>query len=406
MQETFIIIGAGQSGGEAAQALRQKGFAGRVILIGSEAHAPYERPPLSKKLLAGEMPLERTFIRPRHFYDDKQIELRTSTEVEAIDRQKHQIILGGGEVLSYDKLLIATGARARRLDLKGQDLQGVHYLRTIDESQAIGAEVKPGCHLVAIGAGYVGLEVAAVARRLGAEVTVIEALPRIMARSVPRAISSFYQAEHEAAGVTFRLGSGVSRFIADETGQRVAAIELGDGEIIKADIVVVGVGILPNVELAQAAGLATDNGIVVDEFTQTSDPDICASGDCTSHPNAIIGGRVRLESVQNAVSQGKTAAMAMIGMLKAYTEVPWFWSDQYDLKLQGAGLPDPGDKIVIRGNPENRSFSAFNLRGGRIVAVTAINDMKSFVAGRRWIGEGKMVDPADLANPDTVLKSL
>lgn len=401
MSEVVVIIGAGHAGGTAAATLRQEGFEGRIVLLGDEPYPPYERPPLSKAVLSGAMPLEKTFLRKPSFYEDKAIELRTGAGVETIDRAARTLRLFSGESLAYDKLILATGSRLRRLKVPGADLLGgVYYLRGIDDSLAIKEQLKAGANIVIIGGGYIGLEVAASAAKAGAKVTLIEAMDRVMARVTSATVSSFFQDEHRRHGVDLKLNTGVTALEGEGRVERVVA---GDGSVLAADMVVVGIGILAADELAVAAGLTCDNGIVVDEFTQTSDPAIWAIGDVTNHPNALLGGRLRLESVQNAISQGQTAAKAILGRASAYAEVPWFWSDQYDLKLQTAGIRRASDQEVVRGSPANRKFSVCYLRDGALAAIDTIANLKDFMPAKKLIAEKRPVDPERLANPDIPL---
>ncbi len=403
MSETFVIIGAGHAGGEAAAALRARKFEGRIIILGDEAYVPYERPPLSKQLLSGELEPERLFLKPPAFYQDRDIEIRLDTRVEAIDPKAHSISLADGGALTYDKLLIATGSRVRELPIPGAGLRGVHYLRTIRDTLALRAELKPGVRLVIVGGGYIGLEVAAVARKIGASVAVLEMLPRLMMRVVGPEISQFYETLHRDNGVDIQLDVAVT---AVEGEGRAELVSCGDGSALPADAVLIGVGVLPNVELAEAAGLDVDDGILVDEFAQTSDPDIFAAGDVANHPNSVLGERLRLESVHNAVAQAQCAARSMLGEKIAYAEVPWFWSDQYGIKLQMAGVSHKGDVVVVRGAPSSAKFSALYLRDGRVVAVNAVNHMRDFMAARRMIAAHAHPDPEKIADPEIPLKDL
>jgi 3-phenylpropionate/trans-cinnamate dioxygenase ferredoxin reductase subunit len=400
MSETVVIIGAGHAGGTAAATLRAEGFDGRIVLLGDETWPPYERPPLSKAVLSGAMALERTFLRKPAFYEEKSIELRTGTAVEAIDRAQCQVRLFNGETVAYDKLIIATGSKLRRLQVPGADLLGVYYLRGIDDSLAIKEGLREGAHIVIVGGGYIGLEVAASAAKAGAKVTVLEAMDRIMARVTSETVSHFFEDEHRKHGVDLKLKTGVTAL---EGGGRVERVIAGDGTVLPADLVVVGIGILAQDQLAQEAGLTCDNGIVVDEFTQTSDAAIWAIGDVTNHPNRLLGGRFRLESVQNAISQGQTAAKAILGKATPYAEVPWFWSDQYDLKLQTAGLRRPTDQEIVRGDLANRKFSVGYLRDGALAAIDTIANLKDFMPAKRLIGEKRPIDPERFANPDIPL---
>ena len=308
--------------------------------------------------------------------------------------------LGDGTELAYGKLLLTTGARVRRIPVPGAELIGVRYLRGIEDVDILRPHLVKGSRLAVVGGGYIGLEVAAVAVKHGLDVTVVEFAPRVMERSVSPFMSSFYENEHRAHGVKLMLGAGAQGF---EGKTRVEAVLTSKGRV-ECDFALVGIGVVPNSEIAEAAGLACDNGIVVDEYARTSDPDICAAGDCTNHP-ALAGGRVRLESVQNAIDQAKHAALALLEQPKPYREVPWFWSDQYDLKLQMAGLARPGDGLVLRGDPGGRKFAVFHLREGAIAAVEAVNAAPEYVIGRRLIGDKRCVDPERLRDLATPMKS-
>ncbi len=402
MSERIVIIGAGQAAAQAAQSLRAEGFAGTIVMLGDEPYWPYQRPPLSKKFLAGEMELERLFIRPAEFYAEARIDARLNESAARIDRAEHRVVTKSGEAIPYDQLLIATGSRVRRLDMKGAALKGIHYLRGVDDVRGIQADFKPGAKMVIVGAGYIGLEVAAVAVKRGIAVTVLEMAPRVMARVVSEPISAFFDRTHRAAGVDIELGLGVEGF---EGEDRVTGVRAG-GTRFAADAVIVGVGILPNVELARDAGLPCENGIVVDDCARTADAAIFAAGDCTNHPNALLGKRLRLESVQNAIDQAKAAAAAMCGKPKPYAEVPWFWSDQYEYKLQIAGLIEPGDTQVVRGDPASGKFANFHLRGGAIAAVECVNAAPEFMMGRQLIAKKAAVAPERLGDVNIPMKQL
>lgn len=401
--DSIIIIGAGQAGGQTAISLRASGFEGRILLIGDENYVPYERPPLSKSMLSGETLVEKSFLRKPSFYDEKNIEVRLGTSVRAIDRAARTVTLASGETIPYAKLIIATGSRVRRVALSGADKKGIYYVRTIDDTLALQGHMKPGARMTIIGAGYIGLEVAAIGIKTGCKVTVLEALDRVMARVVAPQVSAFYEQVHLAAGVDLRKNIRIASI---EGGDHVTAVKLEDGASVPTDFLVVGVGVAPETALAEAAGLAVENGIVVDEYCQTSDPDIYAVGDVTNHPNSILGKRIRLESVQNAMSQGQTAAAAICGKPQAYAEVPWFWSDQYDLKLQIAGLWEPTDQVVIRGNMAESKFSVFYLRDGAVAAVNMINNLKDFLPSKKLIASHVKVDPSRLADAAVSIKEL
>ena len=401
MKQKVVIAGAGHAAGQTVASLRQLKFAGPIVLIGDEPHLPYQRPPLSKKFLAGEVSAERLHLKPASFYEDANIEQHLDTTITAIDRDEKCLRVADGEDVAYDKLVLALGSRVRQLPVEGTGLKRVHYLRSIADVEGIRKHMESGRRLVIIGAGYIGLEVAAVAQQAGLDVTVIEMADRVMSRVVSPEISDFFQIEHTGQGVRFRLSTGVSAL---NGKKRVKSVTTSEGEDIPADLVVIGVGILPNTELATDAGLEVDNGIVVDEHCQTSDPDIYAVGDCTLHPNAIYGRHLRLESVHNALEQAKTAAANICGQDVAYSQVPWFWSDQYDLKLQIAGMSEGYDEVVIRGNPAARSFSCLYLKEGSLIAIDAVNAPRDFVQSKKLIAEQTKVVTEKLKDPDIALQ--
>jgi 3-phenylpropionate/trans-cinnamate dioxygenase ferredoxin reductase subunit len=403
MSETIVIVGAGHAAGQAAASLRQKKFAGRIVMIGDEPYVPYQRPPLSKKFLAGELEEKRLYFKPENFYPDHDIEMRLSTRVATIDRDNKLVQLEDGSTLNYDKLLLTTGSRVRKLKIPGSDLPGIHYLRNIQDVLEIQNDFRVGARLVIVGAGYIGLEVAAIAVKRGIDVTVLETEDRAMNRVVAPEISAFFQKLHKEAGVNIEFGRMVQEF---RGNGKVEEVVCADGHVVPADSCIVGIGILPNTELAQAAGLECENGIVVDEYARTSAPDIFAAGDCTYHPNALLGKRLRLESVHNALEQAKTAAATMCGELQPYTQIPWFWSDQYDVKLQIVGLSNGYDQIIIRGDQDAHSFAAFYLKGGQVLAIDAINSPREFMLGKKLIAAHARFDPAVLADESVDFKSL
>ena len=403
MSDKIVIAGAGHSAGQVVATLRQLKFAGTIVLVGDEPWLPYQRPPLSKKFLAGEMPAERLLFKPPSFYEDPGVDLRLETRVTAINRSDRTIGLANNEQIAYDKLVLAPGARVRELPVAGTNLKGVHYLRNIADVERLREDLAPGKRLVIIGAGYIGLEVAAVTCQAGLDVTVIEMADRVMSRAVSPEISDFYQIEHANQGVRLRLGTGVTAL---HGNKRVKSVETSDGEQVPADCVVIGIGIVPNTELAADAGLDVDDGIVVDDRCRTGDPDIYAVGDCTRHPNRIYGRSLRLESVHNALEQAKTAANNLCGKDMQYSQVPWFWSDQYDLKLQIAGLSQGYDDVIIRGNPAERSFSCVYLEDGHLIAVDAVNAPKDFVQSKSLIADRTVVDTRRLADSERELKDL
>jgi 3-phenylpropionate/trans-cinnamate dioxygenase ferredoxin reductase subunit len=398
MTEHLVIVGAGQAAAQAAQALRQQNYAGAITLLGDEPYAPYQRPPLSKKYFAGEMTRERLTLRPPTFYAEKSIALELGARVEEIDRAAHALRLHDGRKLAYDKLLLATGSRVRALAVPGAQLAGVHHVRTIADIDALNTGLQPGARVVVVGGGYIGLEMASVARQRGFAVTVLEAAERVLGRVVCAQVSEFYTDLHRAAGVEVHVGAAVRSL---QGGARVAAVETEDGRHFPCDAVIVGIGIVPNVELAAAAGLDCPNGIRVDEHARTADSDVLACGDCTSHPLPLYGRSVRLESVPNAVHQAKVAAATLLGAPSAYSEIPWFWSDQYDVKMQIVGLSHGYDAVVLRGDPARKSFAVYYLAGRRLLAVDAINSPREFAHAKKLIGAAFAIDADALRDPRT-----
>jgi len=401
MSESIVIVGAGQAGAQAVATLRAESFSGALTLVGDEPFPPYQRPPLSKAYLAGTFERERLFLKPSAFYAGADCELILGVAATRLDRGGQTVALTDGRLLAYDKLLIATGSRVRQIPVAGADLAGIYYLRGIADVDLLRGAFAKGNRLAVVGGGYIGLEVAAVAVMHGLEVTVFESLDRVMARAVSPALSEFYERIHRDAGVRFELNTTVEAF---EGEGKLEAVRAG-GRSYPADIALVGIGILPNVELAQQAGLACEDGVMVDDCAQTDDPAIFAAGDCTRHVGRD-GALIRLESVQNAIDQAKHAALAMLGRPTPYREVPWFWSDQYDLKLQIAGLARGGDELVLRGDPAARKFAVFHLREGRVAAVEAVNAAPEYIVGRKMIAEGTSVAPARLADTAIPMKSI
>ena len=405
---TAIIIGAGHAGGELAIALRNEGWEGRILLLGEEAHLPYHRPPLSKAYLAGSVEKSSLSIRPQMAYDKANVEFIGSVRVSRIDRANQRLELADGSQLAYDKLAIATGGRPRPLSVPNaavaERCANFHYLRTLDDVEQIRAQLAPGKRLAIVGGGYIGLEVAASAIAQGLQVTVLEALPRVLQRVTAAELSAYYERKHREAGVDIRTGVQVADL--EVTGDAVTAVLCADGSRLAADLVVVGIGLLANTELAAEAGLQVDNGILVDEHAQTSDPQIYAAGDCTNHPNALLGRRLRLESVPNALEQSRVAAANMAGKAKTYASVPWFWSDQYELKLKMVGLSEGFERLVLRGDPATDSFSAFYLKGDKVLAADTVNRPQDFIAAKRLVAEGIAVTDAQLADDSQPLKEL
>lgn len=402
MPETFAIVGAGHCAGQAAISLRRKGFGGRVVMIGEEPYVPYERPPLSKKFLAGEIEVDRVYLRPPEFYPEHDIDLRLGTAVVAIDPAERRIDLAGNDTFAYDKALIATGSRPRKLDLPGADLPGVCYLRNIADVEGIRDYMAAGARMVVIGGGYIGLEVAAVGAQTGMRVVVLEAADRILNRVTAPDLSAYFTRFHESHGTEIRCDVKVTGFYGNA---RVTGVRCADTEV-PADVVVVGIGIVPNVEIAADAGLTCGNGIVVDEQCRTNDPNIYAAGDCTNHPNPFLRRRLRLESVQNALAQAQIAAANMTGGAETYGEIPWFWSDQHDLKLQIVGLSAGYDQTVLRGDMASGSFAVFYLKEGCLIAVDAVNSPREFMACRRIIPRNKTIPPEQLADTSIPMQKL
>jgi len=403
MTEQLLIVGAGQAATQAVHTLRQNGYSGRISIVGGERHPPYQRPPLSKKYLAGEIARERLELRPEVWYRERDTALALGARAVELEPAARRVRLDDGRVVAYDRLILATGSRARRLRVPGAELPGIHYLRTIDDVDGIIPELEPGKRLVLVGAGYIGLEVASVAVRRGLDVTVLEAADRVMSRVVGPQISEFYERYHRDAGVKIECGAIVSGFSGRD---RVDAVETAGGIRFVCDLAIVGIGVEPDVELALTGGLPCDNGIVVDERGRTADPLIVAAGDCTNHPHPLAPGRVRLESVQNAIEQAKAAASNFAGEPHAYSEVPWFWSDQYDLKLQIAGLAQGYDDAVVRGDPAENRFAVYYLRAGELAAVEAVNAPRDFMFARKAIAARVSPSAAQLADRDFDLAAL
>lgn len=400
-----LIVGAGQGGAQAAISLRQGGFTGSIMMIGDEPYVPYERPPLSKEYLAGEKAFERILLRPADFWEARGVTLKLGVRISRVDPQAHVAITDDGEEIGYRHLIWAAGGYPRPLPLPGGDLAGLHLIRTRTQVDALRADVADAQDVVIIGGGYIGLEAAAVLAKAGKHVTVLEAQERVLARVAAKPISRFYEAEHRAHGVDVRTSIGISA-LEGEDG-RVARVILGDGSVLPAQVVIVGIGLLPHQAVLAEAGAHCVNGVEVDASCRTSLPDIFAIGDCASHPNPFAGGeRVRLESVPNAIEQAKIVASVILGDPQPYHAVPWFWSHQYDLKLQTAGLSIGYDAALVRGVPASRSFSLIYLRQGQVIAIDTVNCIKDFMAGKLLIEKGVRADPALLADPNVPLKTL
>ncbi|MGI9228446.1 MAG: NAD(P)/FAD-dependent oxidoreductase [Gammaproteobacteria bacterium] len=404
MTQHCIIVGGGHAAAALAPELRQQGWQGDITVVCGEPHIPYQRPPLSKEFLAGDKGLEDIYIRPSAVYEQAKVQLLLNTQVTAVDRDNKRVQLSDGSSPAYSKLALTLGARVRTVDLPGVELQGISYLRNLADVQRIRQSVKSGGRAVIVGGGYIGLETAAVLNRLGMQVTVVEMQDRVLQRVTAPQVSAFYSRIHREAGVTIRCNTGITAFAGNGKVEKVLC---SDGTELSADLVVIGVGILPETELAEAAGLEVENGIKVNSRTQTSDPDIYAAGDCTCHPNPIYDRWLRLESVQNASEQARITAMSICDKPADYKALPWFWSDQYDLKLQIAGLSQGFDQLVIRGDIEQgRSFAAFYLQQDKIIAVDAVNKAAEFMFGKKLISRGAVIDTNKLANAAVPLKEL
>ena len=404
MSDRIVIIGAGQAAAQLAQSLDQAGFTGNIRIVGDEPYAPYQRPPLSKAYLLGETDRERLKFRADDYYAKHGIDLRVSTTATGLDPKARRLTLADGSSLAYDKLVLATGARVRPLPVDGAKLDGVFFLKTLDDVDRIGNRLTTAQNVVVIGAGFIGLEFAAVARKLGKTVSVLEAMPRVMARVVTEEMSQFFTELHRGNGVSIHCDTMVTALEGQDGA--VTSVTCADGQSFAADLVVVGIGVLPNVELAADAGLACENGIVVDEHGRTSDPHIHAAGDCCAYAHPFAGHLLRLESVQNAADQGRVVAAAIVGHEKSYETVPWFWSDQYDVKLQMVGLQAGCDSTLLRGDLTAGKFSLFHFRGGALRAIDSVNSPADHMAGRKLLAAGISPTPEQASNPDFKLKEL
>ena len=397
--QTAIIIGGSHAASQLVASLRLEGWEGRIIVISDDSCLPYHRPPLSKTYLSGEKDAQSLLIRASVFYDKNNIKFMLGTTVDKIDRGAQTVALSNGEKLAYDKLAICTGARVRKLPIPGTGFSGVHYLRNIADAETIKADIKAGGSAAIIGGGYIGLETAALLCRIGMRVTILETMERVLERVTAPEVGAFYTRVHQEEGVEIKTGVIASEIIGSN---QVEAVVCNTGERMEADLVIIGIGVVPNTELAMDAGLTVDNGILVDEYAQTSDPNIVAAGDCTNHPNPLIGRNIRLESVPNATDQAKSAAASMCGVEKPYSALPWFWSDQYDLKLQIAGLNHGFDQVIIRGDIEkSRSFVAWYLKNGQLIAADCVNRVKEFMVAKQALAGAKSIDLSKLAD-DTI----
>jgi 3-phenylpropionate/trans-cinnamate dioxygenase ferredoxin reductase subunit len=404
MKNGTVIIGSGQAGFQTAASLRTEGYQEKITLIGEEPHIPYQRPPLSKGFPLGTQDFESIELRPKQFYQDHQIDLLAGEKVAAIERAARQVKLESGRLFPYEKLVLAVGARNRTLSLKGAELDGVLYLRSLDEAVVVKDRLKNAQNIVVIGGGFIGLELAAVACSLGKSVTVLEALPRLMPRVVAPLISDFYRELHKSKGVKVVCGASVSEM--EGLGGKVRGVLLTDGTQYSADLVLIGVGVVPNIELAQNAGLRIANGIAVNEYLHTNNENIFAIGDCAEHPCVFANARIRLESVQNAADQAQCVAATIAGRRNVYRALPWFWTDQFDVKLQMAGISHGHDCVVARGNAESRKLSVFYFKAGRLIAIDSINRPLDHMMGRKLIANRVQLTPEQAADESVDLKKM
>jgi 3-phenylpropionate/trans-cinnamate dioxygenase ferredoxin reductase component len=401
----IVIVGAGQAATQAATSLRAGGYSGKITMIGEEAALPYQRPPLSKAYLSGAMSMERVTLKPAKAWEDDNIDVLTSERVDAIDPVAQFVTTETGGKYEYDALILATGSRVRKLLCPGADLDGVHYLRTVSDADGLRAHIVEGGRIVVIGGGYIGLEVAAVARKAGMDVTILEAAERVLARVAPPVISAFFEKLHRDAGVYIRTGVQVAVINGDAS---VTGVTLADGTIIPADVILIGIGIIPNSEMAREAGIIAADGIETDKDARTSNPRVFAIGDCASRPLVHYGDRRgRLESVHNALEQGKLAAAAILGLARPQEDVPWFWSDQYDVKLQIAGLSSGATQTIVRGDSASKRFAAFYLDGdNRLLGVDAINAPPEFIVAKQVIARHGRLAPETLADMSISMKEI
>ena len=399
----LVIVGAGQSAAQCVLTLKRNNFKESIVVVGEEDHLPYQRPPLSKDYLSGDIGLDRVYMKTQDFYDQNNVTVKVATKVLSLDRKEKMVHLSKGEALPYENLVLATGSRVRQLEVEGSDLKNINYLRSINDSNNLKDQFKKGKSLVIIGAGYIGLEVAAAAVKKGLKVTVVEMENRVMSRTVDPVISEYFDTLHRSKGVEIILGSALEKF---EGKTYVEKVVCTDGTILKADSVVIGVGILPNQEIAESAGLKCSNGILVDEFGRTEDSSVFACGDCTSHPNFYLNKNIRLESVHNALEQAKTVALSLLGKQEKYDQVPWFWSDQFADKLQIVGLSGDHDETVVRGFIEERSFMLFYLKKGELIAVDSVNNPKDFLISKKLVANKLKISSDVLYDQSVELKDL
>ena len=401
--ENLVIVGAGQSAIQCITSLRKEDYPGLITLVGEEEHLPYQRPPLSKGFLEDTVSNERLYFKKLEFFIENKVKLKLGTKAEEIDIENNNIHLSDNTKLSFDKLVFATGSSVRKLDFPGKDLNSIHYLRGLDDALSIKKDLQTSQNIVVVGAGYIGLEVAAIAAKQNKSVTVIEMADRVMNRTVDPQISDYYLNLHQKNGVTFKFNTSLKEIIGTNNPEKVVC---SDGSEVAADMVVIGAGIMPNVELAENAGLSCDNGIVVNEFGKTDHADIYACGDCTNHPNKLLNKKIRLESVHNAMEQSKTVASSIINKSLAYNQIPWFWSDQYDHKLQIVGLSGDHDKVIMRGDMSEAKFMLFYTKDEKLIAVDAVNNSKEFLICKKLVANKVTIKADEISNPDTNLNDL
>ena len=401
--EHLVIVGAGQSAIQCITSLRKEDYPGLITLVGEEEHLPYQRPPLSKGFLEDTVSNERLYFKKLEFFVENKVQLKLGTKAEEIDIENNNIHLSDNTKLSFDKLVFATGSSVRKLDFPGKDLNSIHYLRGLDDALSIKKDLQTRQNIVVVGAGYIGLEVAAIAAKQNKSVTVIEMADRVMNRTVDPQISDYYLKLHQKNGVTFKFNTSLKEIVGASNPEKVIC---SDGTEVKADMVIIGAGIMPNVELAENAGLSCDNGIVVNEFGKTDHTNIYACGDCTNHPNKLLNKKIRLESVHNAMEQSKTVASSIINKSIEYNQIPWFWSDQYDHKLQIVGLSGEHDKVIMRGDMSDAKFMLLYTKDEKLIAVDAVNNSKEFLICKKLVANKVTIKPDEISNPDTNLNDL
>jgi 3-phenylpropionate/trans-cinnamate dioxygenase ferredoxin reductase subunit len=401
--EHLVIVGAGQSAIQCITSLRKEDYPGLITLVGEEEHLPYQRPPLSKGFLEDTVSNERLYFKKLEFFVENKVQLKLGTKAEEIDIENNNIHLSDNTKLSFDKLVFATGSSVRKLDFPGKDLNSIHYLRGLDDALSIKKDLQTRQNIVVVGAGYIGLEVAAIAAKQNKSVTVIEMADRVMNRTVDPQISDYYLNLHQKNGVTFKFNTSLKEIVGASNPEKVIC---SDGTEVKADMVIIGAGIMPNVELAENAGLSCDNGIVVNEFGKTDHANIYACGDCTNHPNKLLNKKIRLESVHNAMEQSKTVASSIINKSIEYNQIPWFWSDQYDHKLQIVGLSGEHDKVIMRGDMSDAKFMLLYTKDEKLIAVDAVNNSKEFLICKKLVANKVTIKADEISNPDTNLNDL